>query len=418
MSLLPITILYLIIKHYKLANTACFGSSSIIPPKSNSSQIMLIMNTHQLQYIDSYTLDAWSLDLDLVNETYAPIWKHFNITNTNNISLHDNSIIQSQRYTTINDTTYIIQPKSTSLILYNATSHNLYNPLTHKHTDHTLYKYTDLSAFCITNNNTHLFLMGGMITTPASAIFYSELLIYDVYNSKWLIGVNMTSTRVGHGCNYDGNNYIYVYGGYKDIFDYAYFIERYNIINNSWEQFMDYTNVIGTDVYRAFSRQCITMTKYPLHTTTCVEYPNIKDNEFNGEISLVNHKEKLAMNTIYKMNNFLGMILYDVDRFANNYSFLLLFGSDQMENAMYSLIDRQDGGMDCYFPGKEPKRKIKDDHFEWIFFSAAVLLFIVFFVILIIWGLCRGFKRKDAFQKVEINDTDDKIEKRSFCCCC
>ena len=333
---------------------ACFGQSSIVPPETNVSQIVLIMSGHILQYIDSFTLNGWSLDVELVNETFSPSWVTLNITNKDDVSIIDESIIKSQRYTTIEDITYLLHPPSKSLIVYNASSHTFSKDINASKT-----LYPEISTgFCLINNKTHLFIIGGMETNPNFAKYYSTLQIYDIYHQEWSLGENMTSPRLGHGCAYDGYEWIYVYGGWKDIFNYAPLIERYSIMMKTWEIFMDiYDNIIGSDLYKAYSRQCLTTTRYPQHGSICVEYPNIKDNEFNGEISVVNHKEEIAMNTRYKMNNFIGMILYDIHKdrgdenytTERNYSFLLLFGSDNTENAMYSFVDEVDGSMDCYF---------------------------------------------------------------------
>ena len=240
---------------------------------------------------------------------------------------------------------------------------------------------------------------------------YSILQIYDIKNKKWTLGKNMTTARLGHGCTYDGNDFIYVFGGWMDIFDYAPLIERYSIKENKWEIFMDtLDNIIGSDLYKSFSRQCLSTTKFPNHGSICVEYPNSKDNEFNGEISVINHQQEIAINTEYKIRNFIGMIIYNIDRIEQNYSFLLLFGSDEKENAMYSLIDEIDGSLDCYLPNEIPDDEEENTDIWWVTRAIAIFLFIVFFVTLVVCCIYKQRKKRNQFEKLKCNNDEMETE--------
>ena len=161
-----IILLFCFIDNGHKTHGACFGQSSITPPQTNVSQIILIMNGHILQYIDSFTLNAWSLNLELVNETYSPSWQQFNIINNDDMSIIDESIIKSQRYTTIEDITYLLHPPSKSLITYNGSSHILSKDI--EASTNMLYPQIS-SGFCLINNKTHLFIIGGMQTTSSFA---------------------------------------------------------------------------------------------------------------------------------------------------------------------------------------------------------------------------------------------------------
>ena len=197
----------------------------------------------------------------------------------------------------------------------------------------------------------------------------------------------MSTPRIGHGYDFDGNGHIFVFGGWQNVLTYAPLIERYSTKNDEWDIIS--LNVIGTNIFDGHSRQCMSISYYPNHGTVCIEYPN-------GQISVVQHEENLAMSTMYKMDSYLGMVMDDTDAFGSNYSLFLMLGT--AKNPMLSLIDKRDGSMDCCLEKNELISEPKTDYDSyWILWSIAWLLCILFFVCLLAICLWKKWKKRRRF---------------------